>query len=480
MDAVAAVARALAYSRPGSHLIAYQSLGLPAYVLRLEAVAQRRKPVPAIEEFVLASIDAGVDQPDDIAGYLGLDARLTERALVSQLGAGHVAYSLSPQGSRALALTPRGLTALRELVSVQPERTEISVVFDRLRWKVGGIPDRSLIPPRDFRWACARPQRTRLPTLDEIEIDDVATAVAIAFGRREARRDPESDMQLLSVSAIQHSASRYVLSAALVYQPIRSDECDLVVAVDGRPDMTYTESVIAGGGRAQVGVDSVLARRRQTLDAATKGIRKDLSGQLPSKKQLDATRSRLVELEQMLGARGSGDTDGANGLESSEDLRDEIARERRTLHEMPVRFVEPWEHVGLLNDALEFARTRCVIAADVIGSATINPSFLGLLERACRRGVSCVVVYREELDPGPGQSQASRELLSLAERLSGRLSVVRRDERLTGALIVDDEWVASQFPWLSFVDDMGLRVEVGLAVTLSADVEDAFVGLTSR
>lgn len=474
MDAVATVAQSLAYAKPGSELIGYQPLGLPAYVLRLEVVAQRKKPLPAIEEFILASIDAGVDQPDDIAGFLGLDARLTERALVSQLGAGHVAYTAPSEGARALGLTPRGVTALQDLVSVQPERTELGVVFDRLRWKVGGIPDRSLVPPREFRWACARPKRTRVPTLDEVDIDDVASAAAVAFGRREARRDPESEMQLLSVSAIRRTDSRYLLATALVYRPVRSDECDLVIAVDGRPDMAYTAAVLEAGGRGELGVDNALPDRRAALDSATRGVRKDLAKLLAPDKQVDAIRGRLIDLVRILGSRGYGDEGDEPGIESSETLRDEIAQARRALHEMPVRFVEPWEHVGLLQESLEQARSRLLIAADKIGSATINPGFLGDLERACRRGVVCHVIYRDEVDPPRGRSKAGQDLLSLAERLPRRLVVARLDHEVPGALIADNEWISSQFPWLSFADDMGLRVERGLAVTIRPEVDATY------
>lgn len=474
IDDVAAVAQSLAYARPGSRLVAYQPLGLPAYQLRLEAVVQKKKPIPAIEEFVLASIDAGVDQPDDIAGFLGLDTRLAERALVTQLGDGHVAYAVLAGGARRLTLTPRGAEALRKLASDQPERTELTVPFDRLRWRVAPIPERSLLPPRDFAWACVKPRRTRTPTLDEVDLDDVANATAAAFGRREARRDPDAEMQVLNISAIPRAESRYLLGAALVYRPAGTADCDLLIAVNGRLDMDYTEAVAGAGGRSELGIGATLERARDELDRATRVVRRGLAEDLPDEKHVDELRKRLVDLVRMLGtARVDGD-EVAGGIDSLEGLRDEISHARQALHDLPVRFVEPWEHLGLLEDAFSRARDRLVILADAAGARTMNPAFLALLEKACRRGVRCVVSYRQEMDPPYGRESVERELNALADRLPRRLAIRRHEREIPGSLVVDGEWTTTQFPWLSFADNIGLRLERGLAITVQQDVDAAF------
>jgi hypothetical protein len=473
IDDVGAVARSLAYSRPGSLLIGYQAIGLPAYLLRLELIAQRRKPVPAIEEFVLASVSAGVDQADQISTFLGLDARLTERALVTQLGLGHLSYEVNGS-TRRLSLTEPGAEALRELSFVQPERLDETVVFDRLRWRVVSGSGRALLAPRDVPWTCAKPLRSREPTLDEIELDDVASALAHRLGQREARRDPDQDVQLLSVSGM-HRQSRYAVGVALTYKPSRSSDCDLVLAVDGRVDMDRTQDVTAAGARSQLGIEGAMARRKESLNTSTHGIRRTLAAEVAPDDQVDELRGKLVALQRLVGG-GTPNLDGddAEDLRSSEEIRDQIAGLERQLGDLAARRVEPWEHTWVLERALREVRGRLLVVAADAGSRTLNPQFRGLIEQACRRGVRCTIAYSRELNPPPRTETVGTALGQMAERNPRTLRIIRLEGQVPGCLVADGLWIASEFPWLAFADDVGLRAERGLAVTVREDADGAY------
>ena len=80
MTSPATTARRFAGHRPGFELIHYEAVGLPYYRLVLDAVIQQRNIGP-IEEFVLRSVEAGLDEIDDITGLLGVERALVEQQL---------------------------------------------------------------------------------------------------------------------------------------------------------------------------------------------------------------------------------------------------------------------------------------------------------------------------------------------------------------------------------------------------------------
>ncbi len=117
------VARKYAGARPGFELIHFAEVGIPFYRLQLDALVQRRKPVGPIDEFVLRSVDAGLDSLDDVCGLLGVDRVLVERSVVDLSRHDQLDYRVDGD-RRVLRMTEQGRRALEGWRELMPNREE--------------------------------------------------------------------------------------------------------------------------------------------------------------------------------------------------------------------------------------------------------------------------------------------------------------------------------------------------------------------
>src|ERR1035438_3029530 len=83
-------------ARPGMQLIAVEDAAIPVTVVRADVLAQKKKEPPLTEEFTLRYVALGVNNPEDIAEYLGLDSAHILEATAAQLSENH----LSRAGAR--------------------------------------------------------------------------------------------------------------------------------------------------------------------------------------------------------------------------------------------------------------------------------------------------------------------------------------------------------------------------------------------
>lgn len=459
-----------AYDRPGMRLVAYQAIALPQFMLRMDVILQRRKPIPAMQEFVLRSVGVGVGAPDQVGAFLGLDARLAERAIVTEIGDGHLSYDASDGGRRLLALTPRGEEALRELVSIEPERAEIDVIFDRRLWQVTSANDRGLLRPRDVTFSVVRPLYSRTPRLDEISLEQIAAATAHAFGRRESSKDAEAEVQVLGVRNIVRAEGRYRPATLLVYRGSKAKDVDAIVAVDGHPSMEYTVAIADRGGLESLGVSDPIGARQASFRKAIAGVPAEVVSQAKAAEpEADSLRRALVEISRLLGSSTPQEPEG----NLREDPRDELHGIQARLAGLPARMIEPWEHESLLRDALTQSHSRLLISSPVLSAMTVDPPLLARLEHACRREVQCTVIAHLDPEDRLGGSRALMQLRQLADRLSGRLVVRSTSSPVRSALVWDNYVVLSSFPWLGAEGDVDspLRNELGLGMSERSEVQ---------
>src|SRR4051812_30182480 len=105
------VARRYANARSGASLIAYREVALPLFRVDCELLVLQRKPVPPIQEFVLRAIQAGLRDPGDIAGLLGVDHPIVLGAAAELLRSEALALAPDDEGvdrSNRLQLTEKG------------------------------------------------------------------------------------------------------------------------------------------------------------------------------------------------------------------------------------------------------------------------------------------------------------------------------------------------------------------------------------
>src|SRR5690242_4917525 len=104
-------------ARPGLQLIAVEDAAIPVTVVRADVLVQEKKELPITEEFTLRFVGLGVDTPEEIAAYLGLDKAHVLDASAAQLSENHL---WRKKTSGRLALTPVGMEVVRSLAATQP------------------------------------------------------------------------------------------------------------------------------------------------------------------------------------------------------------------------------------------------------------------------------------------------------------------------------------------------------------------------
>src|SRR4051812_47041034 len=112
--------------RPGLTLVGVEDAALPVTVVATDVVAQERKPLALLDEFVLRFADAGLSTVDEIAQVLGLESRLVESTIADQAIAENISIGASTQ---VLALTRRGKQVVQDHEAIQPVQKQIFVTF---------------------------------------------------------------------------------------------------------------------------------------------------------------------------------------------------------------------------------------------------------------------------------------------------------------------------------------------------------------
>lgn len=91
--------------RPGLQLISVVDAALPVTMLRVDVLAQERKPLPLLEEFILRFVHAGVREIYEIAALLGLQRDQVVSTVAGQISSNN----LTKDWSGRLGLTALGL-----------------------------------------------------------------------------------------------------------------------------------------------------------------------------------------------------------------------------------------------------------------------------------------------------------------------------------------------------------------------------------
>lgn len=453
------VAARLAFIWESSRLVGYQDIALPQYLLTLDLLLQERKPIPAIEEFVLRSIDAGLHQVGDVGGLLGLDARLTQEAVLNQLDAQTISFDASAVSGRSLRLTSRGRDSLQSLVVIAPTRRAVPVVYDRLTLSISAGPD-NLLRPRDLDTRSVPGRSKEAPKAQELSVDKVAAAVARAEGGR-ARRDPLAEFQLLAIRHVARAERRYRPAVLLVYE--RNGSLDYGIAVDGRPSGRHTAAIAELGGLSYLEVDERRILQDSCQEVAREQLPEALRSRIAHGPEVDEFRRQRTDL------LGPGRPEGLTGEE-------ELVVPALSRPEWRARDVPVWEQALLFAEALKAARRRLLICADDVTPRSADYAFANAIEVAASRGVAVDVVVRlsarSDASRGPGPALA--RIQEVAERRP-LVRLHRTDAPGSSTLIWDDTWIAGSFPWLAQSGrGAGLVTGTGVLVTDADAVESAY------
>ncbi|WP_156252437.1 phospholipase D-like domain-containing protein [Pseudactinotalea terrae] len=427
--------------RPGLQLISVVDAAVPVTMLRVDVLAQERKPLPLLDEFILRFVHAGVKQIEEIARLLGLQREQVVAAVADQISGNNVTRAWNGQ----LSLSALGLEAARNLAAVQPVLTQLNVPFDRLVWNTQDYARSSLIKKRDAREAGMEllpAKKTSRVHLSDLTVERFNELV-------DSRDDRTRQVEVLRVRKIaSQSLHLYMPAQLLVYGDPDSGEVELGLCVEGDLQPAHGLELAAADAVVKLGVAVAQPEPRPTLSP-------ELEDQRLSGEEVDIIR-----------AAGDRPSDAGPAEASPAPQR---------VEDIAVRSVGVHEHPQLLSQALNGAKRRLLIIAPWVKGGVVNTDFVAAIERRLRAGVDVHIGHGYGPDDSGSDDFALRKLTNLAARYD-KLRVVRLENTHAKILIFDDQWITTSFNWLSFKGDPDrtYRMEEGTLVQIPSEVEKAF------
>ncbi len=487
------VARQLAHARSGSALVYYREVALPLFRLDCELLVLETKDVPPIQEFVLRAVDAGLREPSEIAGMLGIEESVVVGAAAELLRTDSLV--LAPEENRRinqLRLTEKGKQAATDAAQVQAVEIEVPVWIDGLTREVLSVSGRNLaafpVSQASDRGLVEIPAFPRKrPGLENVPFESVrAVFVEEGLGRR-ARRE------VIGITGL-GTARRYAREAvALAYHAPGEDEPVIHLAVAGeiseKHDVAYARAREHSARR--LSPEHWIPADRALADELAPEL-VDQAGGAPDVDALERAQNAQAEQSDELRV-GLSAASPDQLREMQERLAESEARERElraSLENISVRQVQVYEHREYLARALEEARHQVMIVSPWIRYEVVNDEFITRLRELLERGVHLWIGYGivktggdRPGKKGEGDREAVAKLGRLASDYRDLFRLTRLGDTHAKVLICDSRFsVITSFNWLSFRGDAHLdfRDERGYYVGLPDKVEEVFETYRAR
>lgn len=426
--------------RPGLQLISVVDAALPVTMLRVDVLAQERKSLPLLEEFILRFVHAGVRDIAEIAGLLGLQRDQVVTTVADQISSNN----LTRVKDGELHLTALGLEAARNLAAVQPILTQLNVPFDRLVWNAQDYLRSNLVKKRDAQEAGLEILPAKKSS--RVDLNDLS---AERFNELvESREDRQRQVEVLRVRKIaSQNLHLYMPAQLLIYGNTDTGDVELGLCLDGDLQPGHGLELAATDAVVKLGISIARAEPRPQLAP-----------------ELEEQR---MTIEQVDFVRAAG--------EQTPKRDDEAAEPPKRVEDIAVRSVDVHEHPQLLSKALNGAKKRLLLIAPWVKGGVVNTDFVAALERRLRANVEVHIGHGYGLDDSGSDDFALRKLNNLAARYDN-LRVVRLQNTHAKILIFDDSWVTTSFNWLSFKGDPNrtYRMEEGTLVQIRSEVDKAF------
>ncbi|NRQ39786.1 hypothetical protein HII36_49345 [Nonomuraea sp. NN258] len=467
-DTTIIAARRYSDQHPGYRLAYAGEAAVPVSLLTLDVVAQQRKKLPLVDEFVLRLAVHGIHKISNMAAVLGIDEPTVSDAVVHQLSAETIEYRPDSLGGHKVLLTYGGQRAVEELSTVTPQRTEYQSAFDRLLWKPTPHSRSDLVSRADA-------EALGMLILPSARTAEVATSDVTPRRLNQLLHQVQQDngspeVELLSVEAITRQPRLYLPAVLLVFISDTADDQRFNLVVDDTLSEPHDSALHLVGGLERTKIEIAPAVGEPDLPAPLRQQRTPY----------DAVRDLQRRADTPLPA-----DDGTPSTVLSHTERHESVTARADLDALTVRSVPLFEHRELLMTALETARTRFLLATPFVRDAVVTGDFIAKMETLLRRStLTAHIAYGLGSDLTHNDKSALGRLRTLARRYP-QLTVAHVAERNPNILIFDDTWVSSGFDWLSFRDQPThtYRPEEGTLVRDKAHVDeqyDHYVALIAR
>ncbi len=412
LDSNILLAQRYAHERPGLSLIAIDDAALPVTVVTCDVLAQERKPLPLLDEYLLRLVSAGIEEIDEIANILGLQDSIVELAAAERMSDGSIQYEGAGNRKRLL-LTEYGRYLVAELAAVQPVQQQFRITFDRMTWKVADYPRAALMRKRDVQ----QHGLLILPASNTTRIgeDDIPPR------QLNQLLGGDKKVEVLAVRKARPSSYSYFPVKVLIYADPSRAEVELGVIVEDTISREHGMALQRVGGAAHLKIEAKEPLERPLLENKLEDLR------VPQE-QVDLLRKQMnIDL-----------SESAKWYDVDKDVRD-----------LPVRSVNSFEHPYLLAEALESTARRLLIFSPRLESSVMDSTFFEKVERRLSRGVSVHIGYCDDGDRGLPKI-LSNSIRELRDRYPNRFNFGTFTQLGSDILIFDDTLLLTNFNLLSY------------------------------
>jgi len=250
--------------RSGYVVSDYFEIALPVYRVVLQASTLIKKKISALEEFVMRSVNAGLNTPTEAAAFLGLEEVVVRSILGHLVQDTSVALvGVASDSSQVLKLTSKGMKTLETAEAITPEERSIQLYFDALLRKAVWFRERLLkfreIKDEGLIEIASIPPRQ--PDIRDFPPSEVGRILRQFGGATLERRE------ILSIQRVERCTRFFRPAIAIVYKSLGGDDLRVELAVDGRITNEYAVAFARAGGRKLLGLDGPTAPAAQEIQA---------------------------------------------------------------------------------------------------------------------------------------------------------------------------------------------------------------------
>jgi DNA-binding MarR family transcriptional regulator len=470
---------------PGYLLADWYDTAIPTYELHLQVRLLTKQDLPAVEQFVLRLLDAGVKNPTEMAQILGVDFEIVSRAMETLNRSGYIIIvpARSNGHGDTITITTKGRELLRDLTMNQIVNDAFVVCLDGITGE--HLPYRPLMQRQSARDSGRHmlPAVVSRPTIDSL---DVASLKRLWDDSKQSLPKDMRTSELLDVQAIDKMFVSYRPARVLQYVNQESREV-LVQVYDNRDRMQRHEAVIMRLENSNDELHLLRVERKPTgvSEQLPDPIREVISGE-----EYELVQRKAVELPRLQSAiqqysqefdeakerqQNSASDDERKQLEQSViELKQKISSLEDQVVELSsvapaTEVLSMVEHRPRMIKALGEAKRRVIVISPWLNPVALNVELRQAISNALARGVRVCIGHgfgEETID----ERRSVEDLEKLRNAKNGHLlKVVRLDDTHAKVIICDEDYmITTSFNWLSFAGrrDWGNRVEFG---TLTRD-----------
>ena len=424
--------------KPGFRLLAVEQAAIPVFAVTASVLLQQRKPIAPINEYVLRSIQQGIEDPKLISEFLGLEPESLNNA-ITKLWQSDLIEVSNINGNVDLRLTSEGNNSLNELSELVPVAQDIWFTFNRLNWKAVPISTNKLIDQKSVEnsdYVKIKPLKKDRPGVVDFPTKELNQAVKASMGIE------MSDVDILVVKNVEQIDTKYQFCYLLVYESTNRGDHVVEVVVEGRINEEMGTAIDNLGGTAYLGMKFEIPaiEVKGEIDFINSAISK-INKPIVSLEDVTALRRKLAE-----------PVESSLAIES-EDLH-KISQKTvsQGLSELAIRFIDTVEHRPFMDQAIAEAKERLLITSPWVRNQVVRDDLMRSLYSAAKRGVKIHIGYG--ISPNAEDCDA-RAIEQLKKFAANNKNVVVGCLGSTHAkiLIWDDNSISGSFNWLSFRGD---------------------------